>query len=476
MKKFILILFVFSFLFVLVNPIKAETVSCSTFTMTLKMGMNNSEVKCLQEILNANGFQVSSTGAGSLGLETTYFGTKTLAAVKAFQDSNLLVADGIFGPLSRARVFNTNIGSVPSPILGCLSNTGFNPSTGMPCSNTSSLIVSAPVSSAVWVAGSTYTIKWSSNPLMGPLPSTVNITLNAPRPACLDSIPACMVAEMNPYVIATDVTDTGSYVWNIPLNLSTNYHGSMQITVTRNTPSSIGRSGVFSIVTPSLSKFSSPKNSDSWIAGQSYTVSWSSSNLLSLSNIELGLVSVSDVSTTAVTSLDNALSIDSLVVWKYNISNTGSYEFTVPNDLKTGTYRFYLRNINDYAISDDFLITNSLSISPVITGVSGPISLNTGQQGTWTVTAYNSTGGTLSYSVNWADPYFDNISSTLSSEKQTAIFTHTYSREGNYAPLFIITNNTGQTAQASLSVKVTDIATGCVTNTGFNPSTGMPCK
>ena len=66
--------------------------SCEEFTIKLSKGMNNPEVKCLQQMLNAKGFKV--TGAGN---ETTYFGENTLLALKAFQTSNNLVVDGIFG-------------------------------------------------------------------------------------------------------------------------------------------------------------------------------------------------------------------------------------------------------------------------------------------------------------------------------------------------------------------------------------------
>lgn len=483
MKKYISFLFVFVFLFGLfyfVSPKKVEAVSCSAFSMTLKMGMNNSEVKCLQEMLNNSGFPVSSIGAGAQGLETSYFGVKTSSALKAFQSANSLTVDGIFGPLSRSKI--TSIGPVSYPVLGCTANSIFSSTTGIPCNNSSSLIVSAPVASVVWVAGSTYKINWTLNPLMGPLPSKVTITLNAPRPACLDSVPACQIAEMVPYTIASNITDTGSYNWTIPLSISENYLGSMQITITRDFPQAVGRSAIFSILGPSLMEFNSPSNNNQWETGQSYDVSWSNSNLLSTSTVELGLVNLNYISTTTVVPLDNALNVDSAIVWRSNIPNVSPYKFTVPEDLKSGTYRFYLKNINEYAVSDDFVIISGNSIctdcnAPVITGISGPQELNIGEQGSWTVTAYNPNGGILSYSVNWTDPYFDTNYITASSiQQQTGIFTHTYSREGTYAPMFTVTNSAGTSAQVSLSVKVTDTTDDCVTNTGFSPSTGKPCS
>ena len=58
----------------------AVATSC-TFTRDLTVGAKGDDVKCLQQTLNANGYQVSASGAGSAGSETTYFGPATTAAL-----------------------------------------------------------------------------------------------------------------------------------------------------------------------------------------------------------------------------------------------------------------------------------------------------------------------------------------------------------------------------------------------------------
>src|SRR3989344_7548639 len=73
-----------------------------SITKTLKYGMKDTQVKYLQQFLNEKGYIVSRIGAGSVGLETTYFGKATDTAVKAYQRAKGLVADGIFGAKSRA--------------------------------------------------------------------------------------------------------------------------------------------------------------------------------------------------------------------------------------------------------------------------------------------------------------------------------------------------------------------------------------
>ena len=71
--------------------------SCSV-SQTLMKGMNNSEVKCLQQKLNQKGYTVSGTEGGK---EVTQFGLATLSALKKFQLDNSLKADGILGLQTR---------------------------------------------------------------------------------------------------------------------------------------------------------------------------------------------------------------------------------------------------------------------------------------------------------------------------------------------------------------------------------------
>jgi hypothetical protein len=59
-----------------------------TFTANYKMGQSGSEVMQIQKFLNANGFTVATSGAGSAGNETSYFGAATKAAVIKFQNAN----------------------------------------------------------------------------------------------------------------------------------------------------------------------------------------------------------------------------------------------------------------------------------------------------------------------------------------------------------------------------------------------------
>ncbi len=81
------------------------------FTRWLKQGMSGIDVRQLQEFLNAHGFLLASTGPGSSGDETTYFGTLTKAALITFQEAHsirilapegLTKGTGFFGPMTIA--------------------------------------------------------------------------------------------------------------------------------------------------------------------------------------------------------------------------------------------------------------------------------------------------------------------------------------------------------------------------------------
>src|SRR3989344_4592144 len=73
-------------------------------TKTLKQGDVDEEVTLIQEILNTAGKAIAPSGPGSPGNETTYFGSLTASAVKAFQCENGIVCDG--------DSFSTGFGSV----------------------------------------------------------------------------------------------------------------------------------------------------------------------------------------------------------------------------------------------------------------------------------------------------------------------------------------------------------------------------
>lgn len=82
-----------------------STDAAMTWSRSLKLGSRGADVKDLQMFLNmCADSKVANSGAGSPGLETTYFGPATKAAVIKWQAARgVSPTSGLFGPLSRAK-------------------------------------------------------------------------------------------------------------------------------------------------------------------------------------------------------------------------------------------------------------------------------------------------------------------------------------------------------------------------------------
>ncbi len=87
-------------------PVSTPVISdntTSTITRNLFYGISGQDVLALQKFLNVHGFTVASSGSGSLGNETIYFGAATQAAVIRFQIAHSITpAVGYVGVLTRA--------------------------------------------------------------------------------------------------------------------------------------------------------------------------------------------------------------------------------------------------------------------------------------------------------------------------------------------------------------------------------------
>lgn len=84
-----------------------SNVPVNTFKKDLYLGMSDPDVLLLQKLLNKNGYTIATTGPGSPGKETNFFGNLTRQAViKLQKDYNIKPTVGYFGPITR-QVANT---------------------------------------------------------------------------------------------------------------------------------------------------------------------------------------------------------------------------------------------------------------------------------------------------------------------------------------------------------------------------------
>jgi len=101
---------------VLVESIEVDSEDVSViildfdFSRNLTLGSIGEDVRQLQILLNSLGFLVASSGPGSPGNETAYFGSLTQQALARFQAANgISPAVGYFGPITRAFIAKMTI-------------------------------------------------------------------------------------------------------------------------------------------------------------------------------------------------------------------------------------------------------------------------------------------------------------------------------------------------------------------------------
>jgi hypothetical protein len=141
------------------------------FTRGLTVGSTGADVMALQQYLNGAGSKVSDTGAGSPGSESTYFGTKTKAAVAKWQTANgVAPAVGYFGSISKAKYVALTGGVSGSFPAGCTSTSGFSTVSGVSCST----VVTSGGTAGALPAGCTSAVGYS--PSTGVSCSSGNVT------------------------------------------------------------------------------------------------------------------------------------------------------------------------------------------------------------------------------------------------------------------------------------------------------------
>jgi len=136
-----------------IAALQGTTVTTGTplcLTKNLKLGMTDAEVKTLQQGLNKDtATTVATTGAGSLGNETTYYGALTQAAVIKFQEK---YAADILAPLGLTK---------GTGIFAAATRTKFN---ALYCTPTTPVTPTTPTTTVTTVAGTEGTLTATKSP------------------------------------------------------------------------------------------------------------------------------------------------------------------------------------------------------------------------------------------------------------------------------------------------------------------------
>lgn len=99
----------------------ANQINTNFFTRVLTVGSVGEDVKLLQQRLNASGYTIATSGAGSRGNETTYFGPATKAALTRYQTARGLANKT--GTLDLAtQISISSGGSVTVPVTPVFTN------------------------------------------------------------------------------------------------------------------------------------------------------------------------------------------------------------------------------------------------------------------------------------------------------------------------------------------------------------------
>lgn len=215
------------------------------------------------------------------------------------------------------------------------------------------ITVTSPSSGESWEMGSTQTITWTSENDPG---NDVRIELyrvGAPVMGIVASTP-----------------NDGSHSWTIPTSLTA--ATSYQIKISSTTTSTTGYSAPFSIVSPPppIITITSPSSGESWEAGSTQTITWTSENNPGDLRIELYRLGVL-VSTIIASTPDD-----------------GSHPWTLPSDLVPNTgYQIRITSLSTsyYGQSPPFTITSPPPVISVLSPNGGEVWwVGSSQTITWT--------------------------------------------------------------------------------------------
>jgi len=205
-------------------------------------------------------------------------------------------------------------------------------------------------------------------------------------------------------------------------------------------------------------KVSSPNN-ETWVTGMRKVISWTSTNISSEAEVYISLVREGTTDYFDISSVYDRAKNTGMYVWEVGKNAEG-----VSMD-KDGSYWVRVCTVGNTVcnagdgkvamLTPPPVVVNK---PPVISSVTGPTALKTGEMGTWTIGAYDPEGRSLSYSVLWGDEGTKGVASPRVAP-QSSNFYHSYGVAGVYTPTFTVKDSEGASVSSSKSVTVTAVST-----------------
>ena len=231
------------------------------------------------------------------------------------------------------------------------------------------LTLASPNGGESWIAGSVHPITWSSSGV-----TNVKLEYSTNGGSSWTTITGSISAS------------TGSYSWTVPSSVSANYF--IRITDASNSALNDMSDAAFTITLPTVPTLSLvyPNGGESWIAGSSHTITWSSADV---ANVKLEYSTNGGSSWTTITGSASA--------------NTSAYSWTVPSSASVNCF-VRISDASNSALNDmsDTAFTITLPVAPTLTLASpnGGESWIAGSSHGITWTSSGVTNVKLDYSTN----------------------------------------------------------------------------
>lgn len=180
-----------------------------------------------------------------------------------------------------------------------------------------------PNGGEVWTPGNSYSINWNSSGVTG------NVKIELYRFIGMGVLEETITSSYS--------VSSGSYNWYLPLTVSAGSNFYVMITSLSNPNDYDMSDNFFTITPPPTINVTSPNGGEVWTAGNTYPITWTSTNLVGFVMIRL-LIGTAGNYTTINSSVN---------------SSVGSFNWPIPTTIASGTnFKISIISISNYTIAD----------------------------------------------------------------------------------------------------------------------------